>query len=219
MRIKTKNLLNTTTLLFLSCILCLITHGQEKQTAFKKIYLQGGTGFSSGSGTSVDVGIQARLNNNWVATASYQYMELNPKNLPANYEQGYTIVIFFPIYDDFPYNEMKTFSITAGKYVETGRKTWFTTEAGISFVNGQKVSFTPQPVANDIFYISSNYSFKKENKSTVGAVLKADFNWAFLPYLGLGAGVYANFNSIQSPVGFQVKLIAGWLNTKKKKKG
>lgn len=216
MSIKTKNLLQVTSLLLLSFILCFVTYAQEKQTAFKKIYLHGGAGFSNANGTSVDVGIQAILNKNWVATVSYQSMELNPKNLPANYEQGYTIILFFPIYDDFPYNEMKTFSITAGKHLETGRKTWFTTEAGISFVNGQKVSFTPQPVANDIFYISSNYSFQKENKSTIGAVLKADFNWAFLPYLGLGAGVYANFNSIQSPVGFRVKLIAGWLNTKKK---
>ena len=63
---------------------------------------------------------------------------------------------------------------------------------------------------------SANYSVQKENKTTIGGVLKADFNWAFLPFAGLGAGVYANFNSIQSPVGFEIKLLIGKMNTKRK---
>ena len=45
-------------------------------------------------------------------------------------------------------------------------------------------------------------------------MLKADFNWAFLPFMGVGAGAFANFSSIQSPAGFQLKLIIGWMNRK-----
>lgn len=58
---------------------------------------------------------------------------------------------------------------------------------------------------------------KSEPKTTIGAMLKADFNWAFTPYVGLGAGAFVNISSIQNPIGGQVKLIVGWLNTKKKK--
>jgi hypothetical protein len=36
--------------------------------------------------------------------------------------------------------------------------------------------------------------------------------------MGLGAGVFANFNSIQSPIGFQLTLSMGWMNTGTKSK-
>jgi len=47
-------------------------------------------------------------------------------------------------------------------------------------------------------------------------MLKADFNWAFSSFAGLGGGVFANINSIQSPVGFHIKLIVGKMNREKK---
>jgi len=177
--------------------------------------LQVGGGPASQDGTVSDFGIQAVLKNNWTATVSYQSIEMNPKGLPADYKQGYTFLLF-TFYDEFPTNNMNLFSFTAGKFFETGRKTWFTTEAGFSIVNGEKMNFTPQPIVQDFLYSSSNYSVRKEDKTTIGAMLKADFNWAFLPFLGLGAGAFANLNSIQSPVGFQLKLICGWMNRKSK---
>jgi len=136
--------------------------------------------------------------------------------LPDDYECGFTLLLF-PVYDEFPYNEMDVFSLTVGKYFETARKTWFTAEAGLSFVNRQKMKFASQPVITEFLYWSSNYSVQKENKTGFGAMLKADFNWAVLPYVGLGAGAYANFNSVQSAAGFEVKLLLGWLNTKRKR--
>jgi hypothetical protein len=78
------------------------------------------------------------------------------------------------------------------------------------------MEFTSQPVKTDGLYTSSNYSVKSENKTGFGVMLKSDFNWAILPYVGLGAGVFANLNSIQSPVGFEIKILCGWLNTKRK---
>jgi len=64
--------------------------------------------------------------------------------------------------------------------------------------------------------MSSNYSTQKTSQTTVGGMLRTNFNWAFSPYVGLSVGGFANLNSIQSPVGVEFKLIAGWLNTKKK---
>jgi hypothetical protein len=215
MKINTKNLLPTAFIL-LSCFLCLATNAQSKETTIKKVYGQIGIGAASKNGVIADLGIQAILKKNWTATVSYQSIEMDPKNLPADYEQGYTVIFIIPIYDEYPAVKMNLISFTAGKYFETGRKTWFTTEAGISIGTGDKMSFTPQPAIHDIWYATSNYSVTKENTTTLGAVLKADFNWAFLPYVGLGAGVFANFNSVQSPVGFQVKLLFGWMNTKRK---
>ena len=92
----------------------------------------------------------------------------------------------------------------------------FTTEAGLLIINGQTYSFTRQPVTNNGLYFSSNYAANVESKTTIGGMPKADFNWAILRFLGLGAGVFANFNSLQSLVGFQVKLMLGKLNLKRK---
>ena len=36
--------------------------------------------------------------------------------------------------------------------------------------------------------------------------MRADLNWGFASFMGLGCGVFININSIQSPVGFQGKI-------------
>ena len=191
---------------------CQQTGGLTEQPGLRKIYFQAGTGFSSSYGVSLNLGVQAVLKNNWVATISYQPIEMDAKNTPADYEPA----LDFLFTDPMPTNDMKVFNFTMGKYLATGRKTWFTTEAGLSIVSGQELKFTSKPIETGFLYWSSNYAVQKENKTTIGGVLKADFNWAFLPFAGLGAGVYANVNSIQSPVGFEIKLLIGKMNTKRK---
>ena len=190
-----KVIILTLLLSFVTISFCQQTSSEAKESSLKKFYLQAGTGFASSNGVALDFGIQAILKSNWTVSISYKLIEMDPKNLPDNYEQDL---------------------LTIGKYFETGRKTWFTTEAGLSLVNGQKMTFTSQTVTSDFFHKSSNYSVEKENKTGFGGVLKADFNWAVLPYVGLGAGVFANFNSVQSAAGCEVKLLLGWLNTKRK---
>ena len=207
-----KIIILTLLLSFITVSFCQQASNEVKQSAIKKFYLQGGAGMTSSRGASIDFGLQAILKSNWTVGISYKLIEIEPKNLPNDYEPAF----YFLFTDPLPTNDMKVFNLTVGKYFETGRKTWFTTEAGLSVVSGQELKFTSQPIEQDFLYWSSNYSVQKENKTTIGGVLKADFNWAFLPFAGLGAGVFANFNSIQSPVGFEIKLLIGWLNTKRK---
>jgi hypothetical protein len=47
-------------------------------------------------------------------------------------------------------------------------------------------------------------------------MMKSDVNWAFSSFMGLGAGVFANVNSIQSPIGFHIKLLVGNMGREKK---
>ena len=190
---------------------------QVTEKPLTKLYLELAAGPTTNNGTFGGLGLQGILKNNWVATFSYQNLDIDPKNLPSGYEQGYTLIFIFPLPDEWPNTTMNIISFTGGKRFGSGRKTWFTTEAGISVISGEEFSFTKQPVSSNGFYTSSNYSVKKEAKTTVGAMLKADFNWAFTPYVGLGAGAFVNFSSLQTPVGGHIKLIVGWLNTKKKK--
>lgn len=198
---------------------------QKKEAAVKKIYLQGAAGANTIDGGHGEIGLQAIFNNKWSATISYHSLWMDPKNLPSDYTPGTGTVFFFiPYYDDVIL-DMELFSLTAGKYFPTGKKSWITTEGGLSIVKGQTASFqrTPVTTIDPIGIIfgstgtSSNYNATIENKTSVGAMIRADYNWAFSRFFGLGAGVFANFNSIQSPVGFNLKLTMGWMRAKTKK--
>src|SRR5687768_32978 len=195
---------------------------QSKNTSLSKVYLQAGGGPTSHGGFFSDIGIQAVLKNNWTTSLSYHSIDIEPKNIPSDFDPGYVTVLFIPIPNEAPSTDMKVVSFMIGKYYKGGRNTWFTTEAGLSFVNGKELNFskrTGDPSYNIIIFGEkfSNYTYTEEKKSSLGAMLKADFNWAFSSFAGLGAGVFANFNSLQSPVGFQLKLIIGKMNKEKKR--
>jgi hypothetical protein len=205
-------------------------HAQDNSSAtgktnIKKIYLQAGAGGSSQAGSYSEIGLQAIVNNKWSATVSYHNLTMKPKNLPGNYQPESGTIFFIP-YTNEIYVNMKLFSLTAGKYFSLGRNSWFTTEAGLSFVSGEKASFQPAtPVSIDQLLLllgtsgtTSNYTTTIEKKNSFGGMLRADINWAFCSFMGLGAGVFANFNSIQSPVGFQLKLTLGAMGRHKKTK-
>ena len=194
--------------LFLASV---ITSDIQAQT-INKFYLQGGIGAISYSGGSAEVGFQAIFKNKWSATLSYQSLNMDPKNKPSDYQAEFGYVLFMPYTNEVD-AKMSLVSLTAGRYFKLGKKTWATTEGGLSYVSGEKVQFERAEIqsTNIIIFASStsNYTTTKETKGSVGVAARADFNWAFASFMGLGCGVFANINSIQSPVGFQVKLIVG----------
>jgi hypothetical protein len=212
-----KTLINRIFLCIVSLAFMITATGQTK--ALNKFYLQGGAGLGTHESGSYDLGIQAIFKNKWSATLSYQELSMSPKNKPADYqgETGYALFIF---YNDEVTASMNLINLTAGRYFKLGRNTWATTEAGLSYVSGEKVSFQHSQVTstNLIFFAStsSNYTTTKENKSSVGFMMKSDVNWAFSSFMGLGAGVFANINSIQSPIGFHIKLLVGNMGREKK---
>ena len=202
-------------------VINLSSFGQTKETTINKIYLQLGTGPCSYKGFSGEVGIQAVLKNNWIGSFSYNSLTMDPKNVPSDYRPGYTTLLFVS-FENSPTISMDVYSLTTGKYFKTGRNTWFSTEGGLSYVNCEKVNYTRNSgdlTGWNLLIIGdepSNYSTTVEKQTTMGGVLKADFNWAFASIAALGAGFNANVNSIQSTVGFEVKLSLGWMNIKKK---
>jgi hypothetical protein len=202
--------------ILISSLATISLSAQNQSTGVTKFYIDGGGGAANHNGAFAELGATAVLKNNWLASVSYYHVDMNPKNLPSDYEPGYTLILFFPIPDAMPSVRMSTLNFTGGKLFPLGRKTWFTAEAGLSVVSGETFQFTSQPTVGDWTYISSNYSEQKKQHTTVGAMLRTNFNWAFTPFVGLSIGGFVNMNSIQSPVGVEFKLVAGWLNTKKK---
>jgi len=189
---------------------------QDKPSGITKFYVDGGVGLASQSGVFASLGGTAVLQNNWLASMSFYSIDINPKNLPSDYEPAYDMIFLFAFPDAMPSVKMSMLNFTGGKLFPLGRKAWITAEAGLSVVSGDEFQFTSQKVEGDWFHTSSNYSTQTTRHTTVGAMLRTDFNWAFTPFLGLSVGGFVNMNSIQSPVGMEFKLIAGMLNTKKK---
>jgi hypothetical protein len=205
--------MKTSILLSLLLATATVVCAQNDEKSVRKFYGHIGAGPSTHKGAFADFGVTALFKKNWTASVSYQNFEMDPKNLPSDYEQGY--VLLFP--DVMPAVGMSSINLTMGKYFSLGRKTWITTEAGLAFAHGDKMTFTHQQVENGVWYVTSNYTTYSESKSGAGGVIRADFNWAIVPYVGLGVGAFANMNSVQSSVGLQFTLIAGWLNTKRPK--
>lgn len=209
--------------LIFGILLCASALSLTAQTTkpISKFYLQSGAGGGTYNSNDFDLGLKAVLHNKWSMTLSYKALEMRPKNLPSDYkpETGY---IFFIPYTYEVTTDMSLVSLTAGKYFKLGKNFWATTEGGLSYVKGEKLNFErTQSLSSSILIASSttsNYNSFKENKSTIGAMFQADINWAFSSFMGLGAGVYANVNSIQSPVGFNIKLLVGKMGRDKKHK-
>jgi hypothetical protein len=204
--------------------------GQQDKT-ITKFYLQGALGGGTFNHLYSDVTLQAILKNKWSLSLGYQTLEeMKPNNIPSDYipKTGRGEFLFIPYsYTGSVDNvNMKLVSLTGGRYFKLGRNTWATTEAGLSYVKGQKMKFNSIPVTsgstNYILgwedYTTSNYETTVQNKSTIGLMGKADVNWAFASFMGIGCGVYGNLNSIQSPVGFHVKLMVGSMGRERRRK-
>jgi len=221
-----KNAATYRILIFLFLYSPLTTMAQKKESAIKKVYLQAGGGGNTIDGANAELSLQTIINNKWSATISYHSLSMKPKNLPSDYKPGTGTVLFFIPYSDDVVVNMDLFSLTAGKYFQTGKKSWITTEAGLSIINGEVATFQPTAVTTvDALGLlfgytgtTSNYNTTIENKTSIGGMIRADYNWAFSRFFGLGAGVFANFNSIQSPVGFNLKMTMGWMGRKAKVK-
>ena len=207
--------------LFSILLVALVISSNAQTSPLSKLYLQGGIGASSYSGGSTEVAFQAIFKNKWSATLSYQSLSMDPKNKPSDYQAETGYVLFVPYTNEVD-TRMNIVSATAGRYFKLGKKTWATTEGGLSYVSGEKVQFQRAEVQSSNIFLfastSSNYTTTKETKGSIGIAARADINWAFASFMGLGCGVYTNINSIQSPVGFQVKLIVGKMGREKRNK-
>jgi hypothetical protein len=192
----------------------------QSTTKLSKIYFQAGAGMGSYQSADFDLGIKAILNNKLSLGLSYKGANMTPKNEPADYIPESGIAVIIP-YTNYVTTDMSFLTFAVGRSFKISRSVWATTEGGISYVKGDKVTYTPQSVdVSGVFPIvlgtSSNYATFKESKSSAGLALQADINWAFASFMGLGLGVYTNLNSIQSPVGFNLKLILGKMGRDKK---
>ncbi|MEO5946315.1 MAG: hypothetical protein ABIP79_05825 [Chitinophagaceae bacterium] len=191
----------------------------QNAKAISKMYLQMGAGVGTFSSIEGGVAATAIIKNKTSISLSYHHLDMTPKNQPSDYQAETGYVLFIP-YTYQATSIMDIVSVTAGKYYRIGKNIWGTSEGGLSYTKGEKINYqNTQSVTSSIIIatsITSNYTTTKETKSTVGVMLKSEINWAFASFMGLGAGVYGNFNAVQSPIVYQIKLLVGKMGKEKK---
>lgn len=204
--------------LFFICLLLAALYSQaQHQTTTTKLYGELGGGVATGKGTVFESGIRMVRSNNWTYGLSAASISMNPKNLPADYVRGFTLLIFIPVLDKKPNVDLNLYSVTAGRFFPVGRRVWVTTDAGLSVVTGKAFQFRPNTDRGGLLDFPSNYTYTEERKTSLGGMLKAEVAWAFSNAVGLSTGAYTNINGIQSHAGVSFKFIVGKMNVKVQK--
>src|SRR6186713_2414066 len=164
-----KTLINRTFLCIMSLAFIITASGQTK--TMNKFYLQAGAGGGNHEAASYDLGIQTIFKNKWSATLSYHEFDMDPKNLPSDYEPETGYILFIPFTYTVQAN-MKIVSLTAGRSFKMGRNTWQQRKLVCPMLVGKKlVSSIPRlPVA--IYLLPDPYhqitvQQKKKNLSLV----------------------------------------------------
>jgi len=217
-----KLLLSYAAIFILACMKPFPIKAQENETFIKKIYADVGSGYGLGHMSSLHTNLQFILKNDWSFSLSYYDHNMDPKNLPNNYLPMVWIINGENQVISHRQSDLKLYNFTAGKYILISKQLWLTSEAGISILSGMRFRYEKVEIEriswnNGYSFIGSNYKESiKDEPITAGLMLKTDLTWAFLPFLGIGIGVYTNLNTVQIPAGIHFRIIVGWLPRSKK---
>lgn len=202
-------------------------------TPISKLYLNTGIMVKpqrGSDGTGGELGFSVVVRNKWSFTFSFHDLTMNPSNLPKDFDPGYSegfaLILPYSGPDLDPNISCKLYSITMGRYYPLGKRSWFQLEGGPSFVSSYKTSFTSQPVTSGSVnyligyenYTTSNYTMKKEKKSGMGLLLRADIQQAISRHLAMGVSFHSCLSGIQSPLFFEVRMLGGHFGIPRKTK-
>ena len=171
---------------------------------------------SAGFGIGM-LGLQYRFNEKWMMELSVFSYYQHPRNLPSDYHAATTSFLYLPSGDHKPTVYRNDLSLTIGRTMKMSKTSWFSAEGGFSMLKGEKATFISQSVTNygqgwlliGVSGSSSNYAMNREMVSVPGAVVRADMNFKVGPSLTISTGTYMNFNSLKTPLSFQLRFLSG----------
>ena len=177
-----------------------------------------------------ELGLTLVIRNKLSISLSNHNMDINPSNLPGDFEPGHSegMALFFPYSgpDLNPSINCKIYSLTMGRYFSLGKRSWFQLEGGPSFISGEKAKFKKQAVTSGYYnyllgyesYTRSNYTMTRERKQGLGALMRADIQHAVSRNLALGFTLATEISSVQSPLFMEVRMLTGYFGLPKKSK-
>ncbi len=166
----------------------------------EKVYM------SANAGTGTALGLTMHFNNKWAGMITKESREMEAKNVPKDFDPGYTTVFYIPIENAPPNDRYETYSLSMGRVLsKKSEKAWVMATAGISLCNYTSNEFTRKNTVenyNDLLLIflgfggtGSNYSSKEVKKTGFGASLGLQANVNLFRFMGLGGGANLQVNT------------------------
>lgn len=172
----------------------------------------GAAGFGMGL-----LGLRYRFNEKWmIGVSMLDYLQMAP-NTPSDFRAGSNAFLIFESDNNKPMVQRSDMSLTLGRTMKMSARSWFSIEGGLSWLKGEKLTFSRRIVATvdplwmllGISGTSDNYSIENEKVSVAGAVVRTDLNFKVSPSLVISTGTYMNFNSLKTPLSFQLRFLFG----------
>lgn len=204
---------------------------QEKKTKINRVYMFGTVGPFIGDGTATSYGLSGVINNKWIVTYGKLYAKRN-STLPPDfklevYEVPWYLLIILPVeqyYDFRPEDETRFTYASFGRYYPVSRKISFILDGGIGIAKSQGANYyKPGQIIksgeNIVPGVSSNYIVTKTEKTSIGGIVRAGADWAFSGCAGAGLDLYynANMGGIKDNMGFNLRLMLGYMPRPAKK--
>ena len=194
----------------------------SSQTAFSQYYQKQGTelelsalylgigGGVTNNGDLYGLGACFLLSNHWGGSISMKVNSHASKNLPSDYQSGFTILSDGNIND-----KLKCITIAVLREFSPDANIRFVVEAGPSYNLLTQPEFTP---VQNPGWLSSNYDVSTHNvESTVGLSMRGKAEWAFSKIVGLEIASFSNINTIQPFTGVEICLNMGFVRKKHKR--
>ncbi|HSC54135.1 MAG TPA: hypothetical protein VLC98_10955 [Phnomibacter sp.] len=180
---------------------------------------------SANAGTGHAFSLNIHFENQWVAFTSYSAESMKAKDLPADFKNGYTMVLFFGAENPTPKDEFHSFNLGMGKvFTKPSDKFWIMGTAAINIGEYKKATFTRNTNQTDPSIINvlllayaeeDNYNHTYNKSMSIGTTLGLQTNVTLCRYIGLGAGAHVQLTTAGVIPGAWLGLNVGLLRPKK----
>ena len=198
--------------IFFSCIFLISIfaagncYSQSKDTIYETvnrpfIYGYFGAGIPTGAVT-ITGGFSFIRTDGWGITGGNQYFAVKSRELPADYNPGFTI---FPLTD--PLDQLSSFYLMAVRDFKTKSVFFrFGAEAGPAIIRYHRVHFDKVPIP---YFLGSNYTLTTEKTVNIGLLCRLRADLAFARTIGLQLVFVGNLNSNEPYLGGEANFNIG----------
>jgi hypothetical protein len=136
------------------------------------------------------------FNNKWVGFMGYEIGSPTSKNMPSDYQHGYSMLLGVEFKDSNPDDSYSLVTLGMGKVLtKSSDKAWVIATAGISFGSYQEQHFTPTPSESFNWILiggrNANYQTKAESKTMVGITPGIEGHVNLFRFMALSSGAKA----------------------------
>lgn len=168
--------------------------------------LYGNLEFSLGNYWGGNIGINFAVNNKFSLQLEYSGTSRTPKSIPSDYSIG--LIDVFSLGTTTPKDRIQSVRFAAGKIqtINQPGTIRINLKAGISFLTVTKPTNWEKA---DVYFLTSNYTWKNKTTHQMGIVLKPEFEFLFANFAGIVVSPYCELTGNYNSVGVGIGMLLG----------